>query len=90
MTTARGSTSVLGLFLSADTIVPDGKNPQAFNRYSYVGNRPLNFTDPTGHYSEAELIKMGVVNGPNTLQQMKEDLNYSTWYWLLRAAFNGG
>jgi hypothetical protein len=23
-------------------------NPQAFNRYSYVGNDPLTFTDPSG------------------------------------------
>jgi RHS repeat-associated protein len=39
-----------GRFLSADTIVPDPTNPQSFNRYSYVNNNPLRFTDPTGHY----------------------------------------
>jgi RHS repeat-associated protein len=39
----------LGRFLSADTIVPDPQNPQSFNRYSYVENRPLNMTDVTGH-----------------------------------------
>ena len=26
----------------------DPSNPQSFNRYSYVRNRPLNFTDPSG------------------------------------------
>lgn len=26
----------------------DLSNPQSFNRYSYVGNMPLNYTDPTG------------------------------------------
>jgi RHS repeat-associated protein len=39
----------LGRFASADTIVPNPANPQSYNRYSYVGNRPLNFSDPTGH-----------------------------------------
>lgn len=36
-------------FISADTIVPDPMNPQSFNRYSYVRNSPINFSDPTGH-----------------------------------------
>ncbi|MCA9934984.1 MAG: peptidoglycan DD-metalloendopeptidase family protein, partial [Anaerolineales bacterium] len=36
-------------FASADSIVPDPANPQSYNRYSYVLNRVLNFTDPTGH-----------------------------------------
>ena len=39
----------VGRFISADTIVPDPKNPQSYNRYSYALNSPTNFTDPTGH-----------------------------------------
>lgn len=39
----------LGRFASADTIVPNAGNPQSYNRYSYVYNNPLNYTDPTGH-----------------------------------------
>ncbi len=46
---ARWYSPVLGRWLSPDTIVPDPKNPQSLNRYSYVNNRPLNFTDPSGH-----------------------------------------
>jgi hypothetical protein len=36
-------------FLSPDTIIPDQTTPQNLNRYSYVLNNPLHYTDPTGH-----------------------------------------
>jgi hypothetical protein len=36
-------------FLSPDSIIPDLSNPQGWNRYSYVTNRPVNFNDPSGH-----------------------------------------
>ena len=39
----------IGRFASADTIVPDPTNPQNFNRFSYVLNNPLFYTDPSGH-----------------------------------------
>jgi len=42
-------TSYLNHFASADTIVPDPTNPQAFNRYSYVINNPIRLIDPSGH-----------------------------------------
>ncbi|MCP4597138.1 MAG: hypothetical protein GY843_11720 [Neptuniibacter sp.] len=43
----------LNRFISADTIVPDPGNPQSFNRYAYVNNRPLNYVDPSGHAEES-------------------------------------
>jgi RHS repeat-associated protein len=39
---------LLGRMTSADPTVPDPLNAQAWNRYSYVGNDPLTFTDPSG------------------------------------------
>ena len=36
-------------FLQPDSIIPDLSNPQSWNRFSYVTNRPVNFNDPTGH-----------------------------------------
>lgn len=31
-------------FISADTIVPDAKDPQSLNRYAYVRNNPMTHT----------------------------------------------
>ena len=39
----------LGRFIQPDTIYPDLFDPQMLNRYSYVGNNPISYTDPTGH-----------------------------------------
>jgi len=39
----------IGRFISADTVVPNPANPQAFNRYSYCLNNPLKYVDPSGH-----------------------------------------
>ena len=43
----------IGRFIQADTIVPEPGNPQSLNRYSYVLNNPLKYTDPTGHFTYA-------------------------------------
>jgi len=40
----------LGRFIQADTIVPNPSDPQDLNRYSYVRNNPLRYTDPSGHW----------------------------------------
>ena len=46
---ARIYDPVIGRFVSADAQVPHALNGQSFNRYSYVDNRVLSATDPTGH-----------------------------------------
>jgi RHS repeat-associated protein len=40
---------LLARFTSADTITENPFSTQGWNRYSYVGNDPLAFTDPSGH-----------------------------------------
>jgi RHS repeat-associated protein len=39
----------LGRFTQPDSIIPDLYNPQDLNRYSYVRNNPLRYTDPSGY-----------------------------------------
>ncbi|MBU0491421.1 MAG: RHS repeat-associated core domain-containing protein, partial [Chloroflexi bacterium] len=45
----------LGRWISPDPIIPEPGNPQSLNRYSYVVNNPLRYTDPTGHLPEASV-----------------------------------
>ena len=40
---------LIGRMMTADPMVPDPANGQAWNRYSYVINNPLSFTDPNGY-----------------------------------------
>jgi len=54
---ARVYDSAIGRFLSADTIVQAPHDSQSYNRYSYVRNNPLVFTDPTGHSWLSKLWK---------------------------------
>jgi RHS repeat-associated protein len=44
---ARWMDPSLGRFTSPDTVVPGGT--QGYDRYAFVGNNPVNRTDPTGH-----------------------------------------
>ncbi len=46
---ARFYSASVGRFVSADSMVPQADNSQDLNRYSYVGNNPLKYVDPTGH-----------------------------------------
>jgi RHS repeat-associated protein len=40
----------LGRFLQADPFIQAPKNSQSYNRYSYVLNNPLSYTDPSGYF----------------------------------------
>lgn len=44
---ARWYDPALGRFAQADSIIPPGV--QGLDRYAYVNNSPLNYTDPSGH-----------------------------------------
>ena len=59
--------------MQADTIVPNPANPQSLNRFSYVLNNPVRYTDPTGHRLEEGA---GFEPDPNYWRDL-------TW-WLVR------
>jgi RHS repeat-associated protein len=42
----------LGRFVSPDTVVPEPESSGGFNRYAYVMNNPVRYTDPSGHQGE--------------------------------------
>jgi RHS repeat-associated protein len=47
---ARWYDPAIGRFIQADTIIPDPASAKAYDRFAYVMNNPLRYTDPTGHY----------------------------------------
>ena len=55
---ARLYDPALGRFLSPDPYIQDPTNTQNFNRYSYVLNNPLKYTDPSGEvYYEWDYVR---------------------------------
>ena len=61
----------LGRFLSADTFVQFESDMQSYNRYSYVLNNPLSYSDPSGHFVAtliAVAIGAAIFAGGATLQ----------------------
>jgi hypothetical protein len=73
--------------------MPDPANPQSLNRYSYVLNNPLRYTDPTGMFSEEEIMAyLGVDTWEEVLAFFAAGGRLEgRWGWLetLRAAHLG-
>ena len=46
---ARYYSPYLNQFIQPDTIVPDPYIPADWNKYTYVRDNPINYTDPSGH-----------------------------------------
>ena len=49
---ARVYDPLLGRFMAPDDVIADIYDGQGLNRYTYVDNRPMTLTDPTGHQME--------------------------------------
>ena len=58
---ARWYDPQLGRFMQPDTIVPlQVQGTQAFDRYAYVNNNPMNYVDPGGDFAITTAILIGV------------------------------
>ncbi|PKI02518.1 RHS repeat-associated core domain-containing protein [Glaciecola sp. 33A] len=40
----------IGRFMQADPFIQAPNNSQNYNRYSYVLNNPMSYTDPSGYF----------------------------------------
>ena len=54
---ARYYDPTIGRFVSPDSVGQKLSSPQTLNRYSYVQNNPLKYTDPTGHFALKSFLK---------------------------------
>jgi RHS repeat-associated protein len=51
---------VIARFVTADPIVASATDHQSYNRYSYVNNNPLAYTDPSGYFKLKRLFRATV------------------------------
>ncbi|RDX33513.1 RHS repeat-associated core domain-containing protein [Arcobacter sp. HD9-500m-PIT-SAG02] len=65
----------IGKFLSGDPFIQDSINSQNYNRYTYVMNNPLKYTDPTGY-----LYDSGIEDGRFTGGQGDDALVMSDFH----------
>ena len=68
---ARAFDPAIGRFTQPDSLIPGATNPQAWNRFSYVLNGPVNRNDPTGHYC----LEAGEIRGHSHYNLCPEEDN---------------
>jgi RHS repeat-associated protein len=60
---ARWYDAALGRFTQADSIVPNPAGAKSFDRYAYVENNPVRYSDPSGHFINLGFAAGGVLIG---------------------------
>ncbi len=65
---------MLGSFISPDTLVPEPGQPEGYNRYAYANGNPLRFSDPSGHFTEEQLIEWYGENWRSRFSQSWQNL----------------
>lgn len=90
---------ILGRMLAVDNFIQNPYFTQNYNRYSYVYNNPLIYTDPSGEFVWAPVV-IGAIIGAYIGGTMANDMNYNplswdyssgrTWGYMLGGAVVGG
>jgi hypothetical protein len=85
---ARWYDPALGRMAQADTIVPGGV--QGLDRYAYVNNSPVMYTDPSGHLSRDQIMEFfGVETWSEVLALFELDGKYYSQWELLETLRRG-
>ncbi|MCC1495823.1 RHS repeat-associated core domain-containing protein [Alcanivorax sp. 1008] len=74
----------LGRFLSTDPVVQQDYNLQNYNRYTYVLNNPVSYTDPTGYFLQAAVAYTVFAVGVTTVLAVAASPYIATAYFLAR------
>jgi len=78
----------LGRFAQADTIVPGGS--QGLDRYAYVNNAPVKYTDPSGHVTcQGKNWDDGPQCKNNPSSHWEKNIEIDRQDWLFARAFRG-
>ncbi len=71
---ARWYDPALGRFAQADTLIPEAsQGVQAWDRYAYVNNSPLNYIDPTGRDLEQIMFDKGEASWRRHLENLTSE-----------------
>jgi RHS repeat-associated protein len=75
---ARWYDPALGRFTQPDSLIPESsQGAQAWDRYAYVNNNPLKYTDPSGHWLETA---WDILNIAWDIQAIRQDPG-NLWNW---------
>lgn len=77
---------ILGRMLSPDRYIQDPTSSQSYNRYSYVWNNPLRYTDPSGDAVVAGIIIGAAVGAYIGGAAVNNTINITEWEWNARTA----
>jgi RHS repeat-associated protein len=80
---ARWYDSMLGRFLSPDSIIPDPGSPSSWDRYAYTLNNPVRYSDPSGH-AECEGWRCGtdidILETAKVYEAMANSMGWDEYY----------